>query len=282
MCDHTLLMMVLLTRKVPRSTLTILPRAIFSGPNATTDSSRTGCSWLDKIAGAALVGVLFWSQCDEVVCSGGTKGQGQAPGVRPGMKVYTRKDVANHNSLYTGVWTTFGNGVYDITKFIENHPGGAEKAQLAAGGQLEHYWNLYRQHYNSPTPKNLLGEMCIGVLDPKEVAEMKRNEDLSDPYHSDPEISPVLRHIQKKPANAEAPGALLAHSWLTPNSVHFVRNHHPVPVIKESDEEYKVQIQIGNGKLPIELSLHDLKTFFKKREIIATLQVGFSNYSCEF
>jgi hypothetical protein len=49
--------------------------------------------------------------------------QQQAPGVRPGMPVYTRAEVAKHKSLYTGVWTTFGNGVYDITKFIENHPG---------------------------------------------------------------------------------------------------------------------------------------------------------------
>lgn len=33
-----------------------------------------------------------------------------APGLRPGMKVYSRVEVAKHNSLYTGVWTTFGNG----------------------------------------------------------------------------------------------------------------------------------------------------------------------------
>lgn len=133
-----------------------------------------------------------------------------APGVRPGMSVYSRAEVAKHNSLYTGVWTTFGNGiiliisyacmflsanstpflwlflllgVYDITKFIENHPGGAEKAQLAAGGQLENYWNLYRQHYNSPTPKKLLGQMCIGVLDPKDVAELHKTRSIITTCH---------------------------------------------------------------------------------------------------
>lgn len=35
-------------------------------------------------------------------------------------------------------------GVYDITDFVVNHPGGSEKVQLAAGGKLEPYWNLYR------------------------------------------------------------------------------------------------------------------------------------------
>ena len=37
-----------------------------------------------------------------------------APGVRSGMKVYTRAEVAKHKSLYTGVWCTFGNGMIEI------------------------------------------------------------------------------------------------------------------------------------------------------------------------
>jgi sulfite oxidase len=164
-------------------------------------------------------------------------------------------------------------GVYDITKFIENHPGGAEKAQLAAGGQLENYWNLYRQHYNSPTPKRLLGQMCIGQLDPKDVADNRKNRDLSDPYSSDPEVSSVLRTLQSKPVNAEPPGAILGHSWLTPSSVFFVRNHHPVPDIAASAKEYKVEFQI-DGEDPISLSLEDIKNKFEKREVVVTLQCG--------
>jgi hypothetical protein len=33
-----------------------------------------------------------------------------APGLRPGMPVYSRADVAKHSTLGTGVWTTFANG----------------------------------------------------------------------------------------------------------------------------------------------------------------------------
>jgi hypothetical protein len=46
-------------------------------------------------------GVSCQEKCTEVE---------NAPGLRPGMKVYTRAEVAKHSSLYTGVWTTFGNG----------------------------------------------------------------------------------------------------------------------------------------------------------------------------
>lgn len=158
-------------------------------------------------------------------------------------------------------------------KCIQNHPGGAEKAQLAAGGQLENYWNLYRQHYNSPTPKMLLGQMCIGRLDPKDVAENKRNRDTSDPYCNDPDVSPVLRCIQAKPVNAEPPGPLLGHSWLSPSSVFFVRNHHPVPTVSKSDSEYKIEIQIGEED-PVSLSLDQIKKIFKKQEVVATIQCG--------
>ena len=58
--------------------------------------------------------------------------------------------------------------------------------------------------------------------------------DLSDPYSGDPEISPVMKIVQNKPINAEPPGPLLTHSWLTPNGIWFIRNHHPVPKVASS------------------------------------------------
>ena len=115
--------------------------------------------------------------------------------------------------------------------------------------------------------------MCIGRLDPKDVLENKKNRDTSDPYCNDPDVSPVLRCIQSKPVNAEPPGALLGHSWLTPSSVFFVRNHHPVPVVSVSDADYKIEIQIGE-KDAVTLTLAEIKKLFKKQEVVATIQCG--------
>jgi sulfite oxidase len=40
---------------------------------------------------------------------------------------------------------------------------------------------------------------------------------------------------QKKPINAEPPGFLLTDNWITPTSLWFIRNHHPVPVVDEKN-----------------------------------------------
>lgn len=33
-----------------------------------------------------------------------------------------------HNSIDKGIWVTYRDGVYDITKFVQNHPGGLERS----------------------------------------------------------------------------------------------------------------------------------------------------------
>ena len=38
---------------------------------------------------------------------------------------YTYEDVLKHNTLEKGVWVTYKDKVYDITPFINMHPGGS-------------------------------------------------------------------------------------------------------------------------------------------------------------
>lgn len=216
-----------------------------------------------------------------------TKMMRDAPGVTDELPVFKRAEVAKHDTLEKGMWTTFGNGVYDITSFVENHPGGSDKVVLAAGGKLESYWNLYRQHYTSPTPRQHLERMCIGRLHPDDLkSEQCSNRDMKDPFALDPDVSPVMRCFVKKPVNAEPPGPLLTHSYLTPNDIFFIRNHHPVPpkVAKTNfqidDNEYKIDIEIvGNPDRnreakKVSISLAELKKNFPVREVVASLQCG--------
>lgn len=37
---------------------------------------------------------------------------------------YCITDIENHNNMETGVWVTYGSDVFDITQFVDNHPGG--------------------------------------------------------------------------------------------------------------------------------------------------------------
>ena len=43
---------------------------------------------------------------------------------------------------------TYKDGVYDVTRFVEQHPGGAQRLMLAAGGAIDPFWAMYQQHNN--------------------------------------------------------------------------------------------------------------------------------------
>lgn len=88
-------------------------------------------------------------------------------------QVYSRAEVEKHNSLETGVWVSYRDGVYDITSFLSSHPGGADKLMLAAGEDLFPIWKqaAFRQHFGSPVALQLLEEMRIGTLRPEDVVD---------------------------------------------------------------------------------------------------------------
>lgn len=85
--------------------------------------------------------------------------QGQAPP----STVYTKEEIAQHNSMDRRVWVTYKDGVYDVTEFVEQHPGGASRLLLAAGGALDPFWNMYKQHQTQEV-KALLEGYRIGNL----------------------------------------------------------------------------------------------------------------------
>ena len=180
--------------------------------------------------------------------------------------VYRSSEVSKHTTKEAGVWVIYEDGVYDITKFIQNHPGGADKIILAAGKSVEPFWRVYRQHYNSKLPMEMLAPMRIGTLHPEDVAAENEAKDSSDPYFEDPPISPVLVAHSSKPINAEAPPNLLAHSYNTPNDLFFVRNHHPVPKI-ENAADHQISIDVATkGEDTYRFKLSDLKEIYPKKE----------------
>ncbi|KAM5179546.1 sulfite oxidase, mitochondrial [Mantella aurantiaca] len=184
------------------------------------------------------------------------------------LPTYTREDVKKHKTPSERVWVTYAGEVFDITDFVELHPGG-DRIMLAAGGALEPFWALYGVH-KSEHVIEILQEYKIGVLGPddKEVVQ-----DLSDPYSQDPSRHPILKVNSLKPFNAEPPPEILTDNYITPNELFFKRNHLPVPDINPDDFQLTVERPHGsNQEAPLKLSLNDLKTKFPRHEVIATLQ----------
>ena len=181
---------------------------------------------------------------------------------------FRKAEISTHKSAEKGIWVTFGDGVYDITDFVESHPGG-EKILLAAGGGLEPFWNMYAVHKNDSVFE-ILEELRIGNIHPDDKVEVSK-KDVNDPYANDPPRHPALKVNSERPFNAETPSQLLTDNMLTPNELFFVRNHLPVPTVDMKN--YKLEVTaVGGKRKPIKLTLNDLKTKFKVHTITATVQ----------
>lgn len=195
-----------------------------------------------------------------------------APGFKEGEKVIPFAEVQKHDSIDKGIWVTYRDGVYDITKFVQNHPGGLERILKAAGGQIDPFWAMYAQH-NVASVKDILGEYRIGHLSLDEYANLPPP---FDPYQTDPKRDSELVVQAAKPFNAETPLRVLAEQeYLTPNDKFFVRNHLPVPSGSLIDPStYALEIVKGEDEDPVKLTLKDLQdeTRFKRKKICAIIQ----------
>lgn len=179
------------------------------------------------------------------------------------VTVYSAEEVSKHCNKESGIWVTYKDGVYDITEFVESHPGGS-KIMLAAGGPIDPFWNMYAVHQNDEV-LGMLAEYRIGNLSPEDLSKQK--VDMNDPFASEPSRLPAFRVNSAKPFNAEPPPKLLTDSFITPNELFYVRNHLPVPQI--DPENFKLEIVVGDRT--VELSLDDLKKH-KPYTITTTIQ----------
>jgi len=148
--------------------------------------------------------------------------------------MYKMSEVAAHSTKNSRVWVTFDGNVYDITDFVDSHPGG-KIILAAAGGSVDPFWNLYQVH-KTKVVQEMLEAMKIGVVDPDDVVEV----DDADPFSTDPKRHPALIIVSKNPFNAESPPEMLNAQFNTPNELFFVRNHLPVPDVEINS--YRLEI----------------------------------------
>ena len=180
---------------------------------------------------------------------------------RSELPTYSMSQVKEHNTLDKGVWIVYKNGVYDITKFIESHPGGSEKIILAAGASIEPFWSIYAVHHKNEVYE-ILEELRIGNLNETDIEAQKQENKVNanDAFQNEPSRHPLLKVVAQKPFNAETP-IQLNDNLVTPNELHFKRNHLPVPRI--NIEDFKLEISCLGESETKTLTLEDLKTKFE-------------------
>lgn len=194
-----------------------------------------------------------------------------------GLKTFTRKDVALHDTLERGVWITYKGNVYDITDFVKHHPGGTHTIMMGAGGDVEPFWRTYTLH-EATEVQNLLSKYKIGILSKEEESSFANvAQDKQDgPYANEPIRSPLLKVLSQEPFNAETPPKLLVQTPITPTEIFFVRNHLPVPEV--DIDKFKLEIYLGSDgdldgqRLLAEFTLEELKSKFKTYTIENVIQ----------
>ena len=90
---------------------------------------------------------------------GGTKKTGKKTKKKPGKKTYTLEDVEKHNKK-TDAWLIIKNKVYNVTKWIPNHPGG----DIIMTGVGREATDLFVNRGHSDNAKAILQKYYIGDL----------------------------------------------------------------------------------------------------------------------
>ena len=94
------------------------------------------------------------------------------------MKRFSRQEVLKHNKL-NDCWIIIDNGVYDLTDFINKHPGGSEILESRAGEDASTYF--VTKHRNSKRAIEQLSYLKIGEV---HESEKIRNNDNEEPFLS--------------------------------------------------------------------------------------------------
>jgi sulfite oxidase len=122
----------------------------------------------------------------------------------------------------------------------------------------------------------LMEHMAIGRLaeaDQDAIEEQLEILEEDDPYAKEPLRHRGLLVHSDTPMNAETPAKLLTQSYLTPNSIFYIRHHHPVPFLSDLERaNYKLTVDLSAyGKGVQSFTLAQLKAM-KKTEVVSTLQ----------
>ncbi|PKA62062.1 Cytochrome b5 [Apostasia shenzhenica] len=107
--------------------------------------------------------------------------------------VYTLADVSNHISR-EDCWLIIGSKVYNVTKFLEDHPGGDEVLLAVSGKDAT---NDFEDVGHSATARAMMDEYYIGVIDVSTIpTKVKYTQPRQPDYNQDKTSDFIIKMLQ--------------------------------------------------------------------------------------
>jgi cytochrome b involved in lipid metabolism len=75
----------------------------------------------------------------------------------------TKCQLCRHNNAQDGIWLLCKNSIYDVTNYIQHHPGGINSIKRKSGGVIDVTRDM---SFHSPQANKLMNKMKIGYLVP--------------------------------------------------------------------------------------------------------------------
>ncbi|PON70801.1 Nitrate reductase NADH dependent [Parasponia andersonii] len=108
-------------------------------------------------------------------------------------KVYTYSEAAQHNSRQK-CWIVIGGKVYDVTKFLEDHPGGDDVILSSTGKDAT---NDFEDVGHSSTARAMMDEFYIGDIDTATIpTEVKYTPPNQPHYNQDKTPQFIIKLLQ--------------------------------------------------------------------------------------
>jgi len=83
-------------------------------------------------------------------------------------RIYTVEDVAKHSSA-DSCWVTRAGKVYNVTPFLQDHPGGDDLILQYGGKDVENIMKDLIEHEHSDSAYDMLEEYAIGKIGTKDM-----------------------------------------------------------------------------------------------------------------
>lgn len=80
-----------------------------------------------------------------------------------GLPTFSRAEVSSHNSSKS-CYVTIGDKVYDVTDFVDDHPGGADLVLEYAGKDVKEILLDESSHEHSEAAYEILAESLVGII----------------------------------------------------------------------------------------------------------------------